>query len=295
MDKHRAGQMELALGTVQFGLAYGIAGRGYAIPEQEARSILECAWTQGVCTLDTAAAYGDIEQRLGRLCEGLPFRIISKVPSIPSELDPGQAAQRAVTQAVQSRKRLGGNLAGIMLHRSEDLEGNRGQKVWQELSAWSQDEGVVLGVSCYSPKDYLSLRELYGITLTQLPGNAFDQRIANDIPQPLAGTEIHLRSAFLQGLLLMSLDQAKSKLPQTEQALKRWHEWCGEKGLSPLEGALSSVKSFSAVSQVVVGVDSKKHLEEIIQAWNRTHAADSAELANSSPEVIDPRQWKVAV
>lgn len=284
--------MELALGTVQFGLAYGIAGRGYAVPEEEARSILECAWEHGIRTLDTAAAYGDIEQRLGRLCEGLAFRIISKIPSVPSELDDGQAATWTVTQAIQSRRRLGANLAGMMFHRSQDLEGKRGLMVWQELSAWSRDEGVTLGVSCYSPEDYLVLREIFGITLAQLPGNAFDQRIASDIPVRLPSVEFHLRSAFLQGLLLLPLNEAKLKLPHAAAALDRWHTWCTENRLSPLHAALSAVKTFSAVSQVVVGVESKKQLEAIVQAWSCTYPLDSSLLAVNSLEIIDPRQWK---
>jgi aryl-alcohol dehydrogenase-like predicted oxidoreductase len=285
--------MELALGTVQFGLAYGIAGRGYAVPEEEVRSILESAWERGIRTLDTAAAYGDIEQRLGRLCKGLTFRIISKIPSVPPELDDGQAAKWVVTQATQSRERLGANLAGMMLHRSQDLAGKRGLKIWQGLSAWSRSEGITPGVSCYSPEDYLGLRELFGITLAQLPGNAFDQRIANDIPVQFPGVEIHLRSAFLQGLLLLPLHQAKLKLPRAAAALERWHAWCKEKRLAPIEAALSVVKTFSAVSQVVVGVDSKTHFEEITQAWDRTLDLDSRELMIDSLDIIDPRRWKV--
>jgi aryl-alcohol dehydrogenase-like predicted oxidoreductase len=287
--------MELALGTVQFGLAYGIAGRGYAVPEKEARSILEFAWSNGLRTLDTAAAYGDIEQRLGHLCNGMAFRIISKVPSIPLDLNDAQAVKWVIAQATKSRQRLGVNLEGLMLHDSKDLYGDRGQKIWQELSAWSKDESVALGVSCYSPKDYLNLHKLFGITLVQLPGNGLDQRIAADIPVQCPGVEIHLRSAFLQGLLLLPIDQAKRKLPQAASALNRWHAWCKEKSLSPLEAAISAVKSFSAVSKVVVGVESTRQFEEVSQAWGRASPLNPVELAVNSLEIIDPRQWKASV
>ena len=84
--------MQLALGTVQFGLAYGITGKGQVVPEREVRGILARAWERGVRTLDTAAAYGDIEARLKGLCEGRAFRVISKVPVVPDQLPASEAA-----------------------------------------------------------------------------------------------------------------------------------------------------------------------------------------------------------
>lgn len=286
--------MELALGTVQFGLAYGIAGRGSAVSENEARSILEHASACGLGTLDTAAAYGDIEQRLGNLCQGLAFRVISKIPSVPRELNDVDAVKWTITHATKSRHRLGTSLKGLMFHESKDLDGDRGQKIWQELSAWSIDQNIVLGVSCYSPKDYLDLHSLFGIKLTQLPGNALDQRIPMDIPVKCTDVEIHLRSAFLQGLLLLNLEQVKLKLPQALPSLERWQAWCTTRSLSPLEAALSAVKSFNAVSKVIVGVESKSQLEEIIQSWNRALPIDPSDLAVNSLEIIDPRQWKAS-
>lgn len=286
--------MKLALGTVQFGLAYGIAGRGAAVPEDEVRSILAAAWDAGVRTLDTAAAYGDIEERLGRLCEGLDFRIVSKIPALPGGKSDADAVRWALRSAEQSRRRLGGKLAGLMLHRSQDLDGRRGEALWRELSAWALEHGVTLGVSCYAPADFVRLHEELGICLVQLPGNAFDQRIATDLPSTLRGAEIHLRSAFLQGLLLLPPHQAKLKLPQAGAALERWAAWCAEQGLPPLQAALSAVKSFAAVSEVVVGVDNCEQFMEISAAWNRCAPLDASALAVGAPEIIDPRLWKVA-
>lgn len=285
--------MELALGTVQFGLAYGVAGRGCPVPDDNVRSILECAWERGVRILDTAAAYGDIEQRLGRLCEEMPFRIISKISSVPSQLDDIQAAAWAKMQAKQSRQRLGDCLSGLMFHTADDLSDERGRMVWQTLAEWASNEGVTLGASCYSPQVALNLFDSLSIALAQLPGNALDQRIANDIPMAMPGLEIHLRSAFLQGLLLMPLTQAQYKIPQASSALHLWHKWCAAHHLSPLIAALSIIKSFASVSVVVVGVDSLAHLCEITDAWEQAHPRIAVELAVATPEIIDPRFWKI--
>lgn len=284
--------VQLALGTVQFGLAYGIAGRGEAVPDDEARAILEDAAARGVRTLDTAADYGDIESRLSRLAAGLPLEIVSKVPAIPLELAPAAAADFAVRMAQRSRERLGPLLRGLMLHRSTDLVGERGDAVWPALQAWARADGVRLGASCYDPADSDELARRHGIALTQVPGNAFDQRIADaDAHAPLRQVEVHLRSAFLQGLLLMPQDDAKRRLPAAAAALERWHADCARRGTPPLLSALAIVKSFSLVTHVVVGVDRLAQWIDIAEAWERARPVHAPELACQEPEVIDPRLW----
>lgn len=283
--------MQLALGTVQFGLAYGIAGNTQAVPPQEVRAILEDAASRGVRTLDTAAAYGDIEERLASLVGDLPFEIISKVPSIPDELTPEQAQAWALGSAQRSLDRLGAPLKGLMLHRASDLQGDRGDLVTPALNEWCSRHGIAFGASCYEAGQAAQLAEGRGIRLTQLPGNAFDQRVAR-AADALQDVDVHLRSAFLQGLLLMPLQQAQSRLPAASEILTRWHQRCAAADLQPLEAALGLVKSFQAVSTVLVGVDSLAQWRDIASAWAATQALTWPDLACQDHTIIDPRHWK---
>lgn len=284
--------MQLALGTVQFGLAYGIAGSGQAVPEAQVRRILAAAWDRGVKTLDTAAAYGDIEPRLADLCGRLPFQVVSKVPSIPDAMAPDEAASWAVAQAVQSRRRLGPLLTGLMCHRADDLLGERGQAVYSALQGWAVSEGIALGASCYGPETLLSIHEQHPLAIAQLPGNALDQRLPQAINEGLPGVDVHLRSAFLQGLLLMPQALGSARVPAAKAALQRWYGWCQAQAVSPLVGALSLVKSFKAVSTVVIGVETVEQFEDIATAWANATPALAPQLAVDAPSVIDPRAWK---
>jgi len=284
--------MELALGTVQFGLAYGIAGTGHAVPETETRRILDAAWAHGVRTLDTASTYGDIECRLARLCGSNPFRIVSKVPAIPPALAPQEAANFALAQAEQSKQRLGQRLSALLCHRAEDLLGERGLAVYPALQRWADTEGVALGASCYGPDELLSVHNLHPVAVAQIPGNALDQRLPLALPQAMPDVDIHLRSAFLQGLLLMPEDAGCARLPAAAPALKRWHAWCVAHQLRPLVGALSIVKAFAAASTVVVGVETAAQFEDIASAWASASPALAPQLADHPPAVIDPRTWK---
>jgi len=295
LRSNRQTDVKLALGTVQFGLAYGIAGRGEAIPDHEARAILEDASARGVRTIDTAADYGDIESRLARLAAGLPLEIVSKVPAIPAALGPADAAAFAVAMADRSRERLGPLLRGLMVHRSTDLVGERGDAVWPALQAWARADGVRLGASCYDPADADQLARTRGIALTQVPGNAFDQRIADtQAHEPLRAVEVHLRSAFLQGLLLMPLADAKRRLPAAAAALERWHADCARRGIAPLQSALAIVKSFELVSCVVVGVDRLSQWTEIADAWDAAEPLHEPALACQQADITDPRLWSTS-
>jgi len=263
------------------------------VPEDEVRAILEDAATQGVTTLDTAAVYGDIESRLVRLAEDLPFRFHSKIPPLAEDLNPEQAARIALAAARQSRYRLGPALTILMAHRTQDFQGERGAAILHSLRPWAKDEGITLGSSCYSPDEAADLTQTCGIAVYQLPGNAFDQRIEEPVAVArLAGVEVHLRSIFLQGLLLMDEDRVAEKLPAAVSLLRRWHAWTAARGLPALEAALSISKAFRSVSKIIVGVDSLHHWREVASAWKRAKPISAPELATGRLDVIDPRKWK---
>lgn len=284
--------MQLALGTVQFGIAYGIAGRGEAVPETEVREILEHAAAEGVTTVDTAAVYGDIESRLGRLGQGLPLEFVSKVPPIDDRLPPPEAAAFALASARRSRARLGPALRGLMTHRAKDLQGARGEAVWQALMPWARGEGIVVGASCYAPEEAVALLGDPGIRLCQIPGNALDQRVNRANAAGLGRIEVHLRSAFLQGLLLMGKERGVSRLPAATEALARWYAWASDRDMRPLEAALAVVKSFTAVSKVVIGVDDLRQWRAVTSAWGTVRPMAANELSTGDMDVIDPRCWK---
>jgi aryl-alcohol dehydrogenase-like predicted oxidoreductase len=278
--------VQLALGTVQFGLAYGIAGRGAPVPADETRQILRAAADAGVELLDTAPAYGDIEERLGELAGDLPFRVVSKIPSLQGATGWRAASAKALAAAELSRRRLGRRLWALLFHHASDLEGDAGREIWEAVRAGAERDGVRLGVSCYSPDERLAVQSL-GPHLVQLPGNALDQRSRRLTPPP----ELHLRSAFLQGLLLMPISSARRRLPAAAAALVRWEKWREARGLSPLDAALSVVKGFASASAVVLGVDRLDQFLQISAAWSRTGPLDAAELAETDLRVIDPRNW----
>lgn len=286
---------ELMLGTAQFGLSYGVAGRGEPIPENEVRIILRRAFELGIRALDTAAVYGDIEQRLLRLADGCEFLVVSKIPKIPNIAEP-EAIAWAQEALLSSVRRLGPLLKGVLFHSAEDLVRPDAHILWDTSSEVAHSNGIRLGVSCYDPQTLLQLlaRDL-PITIAQLPGNALDQRLG-DIDNASIGDawpEIHVRSVFLQGLLLMPESQATQKIPAAAGALRCWHDWCAAREMTPLACALAIAKGLPRVRYCVVGVNSVEQLEEIATHWRTVPAIRAHELSTRQLEIIDPRRWAV--
>ena len=281
--------MKLGLGTVQFGLAYGVAGSAAAVDGFQASRILGAAWDRGVRLLDTAPAYGDIEERLISLCGGRPFDVVSKIPSIPAALDVSQRLDWVLTNARRSLVRLGENLRGLLFHDSEDLPTFFASEVLDGLMEWGQRSGVVIGVSSYDPQ-LLSQQGLSSrIQIVQVPGNALDQRIVG--VGRVDGIEVHLRSAFLQGLLALPINTAVQRVPESRDALLSWADWCERRSLTPVEAALSVVKSFP-VDVCLVGVQEPKQFEELADSWQRALPVCAPELSVTEPLVTDPRKWR---
>jgi hypothetical protein len=282
----------LALGTVQFGVAYGVSGAAAPVPEAEVGAILRRAHALGVHTLDTAAAYGDIEQRLARLCGDLPFEIVSKLPPLPQAASAAERRHAALSALARSRERLGSRLRGLLFHRTEDLLETDGEELWQACVAAAGEADLALGVSCYSPDALAQAARGRHLALAQLPASALDQRLVHT-GAPV-GVELHVRSVFLQGLLLMRSDEAVKRVPAAAGALARWRHRAADRGLTPLQLALACAKGLPGISRVVVGVDSLAQLEQIAEAWATVPQLCEPGLACDDLAVIDPRHWSPA-
>ncbi len=288
--------MRLALGTVQFGLDYGIANARGRTPHDEVARILERAALAGMDTLDTAAAYGQAEQVLGAIgVKG--WRVVSKVPPVPPDCEDGQAW--VVRHAEGSIKTLGiDRLDGLLLHRSADLTGAQGAAVAQGLRVvkargWSRQ----VGVSVYSPQALHTLPEDLSLDLVQAPLSVLDQRMVCDevVARRMGeGMVFHARSVFLQGLLLMPPQARPEHFTPWAPLWARWDALVSQHGGSATAACLGFAKAQSLASRVVVGVDTLAQLEEILVAWEQAPSFNASDLACEDPLLLEPYNWSKA-
>jgi aryl-alcohol dehydrogenase-like predicted oxidoreductase len=123
--------MRLALGTVQFGLPYGVKNSSGQVSRDDARSILKLASVNGIDTLDTAVAYGDAENCLGEI--GVhKFKLVTKLPRLPDDcLDVDDWVQM---QMDASLSRLGvKKVYGLLIHHADQLLSINGSSLYSAL------------------------------------------------------------------------------------------------------------------------------------------------------------------
>jgi aryl-alcohol dehydrogenase-like predicted oxidoreductase len=261
--------MKLALGTVQFGLDYGVANASGRVAEQEALAIVLRAQEGGMDTLDTAIAYGSSETVLGQL--GIEqWKTITKLPAAPDDCDDVGQWVRCQLQQSMARLRVT-RLYGVLLHRPcQLLERSTGPALYaalQEIKA--QGRVRKIGVSIYAPIELDALFNAYAFDLVQAPLNILDRRLV-DMGWARClhemGVEVHVRSAFLQGLLLMPPGQRPASFARWSDIWNTWDTWLDEIGLTPLQACLRYFNNLPEIDRVVVGVDTVAQLNEILGA-----------------------------
>jgi aryl-alcohol dehydrogenase-like predicted oxidoreductase len=286
---------KLALGTVQFGITYGIANNSGQVKPREVCKILEFANSNAIQTLDTAIAYGESETVLGKQ-DLSDFSLITKLPAVP--IDTSDIVSWVNHQLEGSLQRLNITAVdGLLLHRPAQLLEKFGGALYRQLENFKQ-QGLVkrIGISIYEPEELDLLCEHFHFDLIQAPFNIIDNRLCetgwlkrlSDM-----GTAVHVRSVFMQGLLLMSELQRPRKFSRWDGLWKAWDQWLKETQQTPLQACLRHALAVPEIEKVVVGVDSVTQLKQIIEASKGTCEPAPPGLLMTDKDLLNPSHWNV--
>lgn len=289
--------MKIGLGTVQFGLDYGVTNSNGIVSRDECLSILGVAGAGGIKILDTAAAYGDSESVLGELLPACAYKFDIITKTIP--LRTSEVADREINAL---REVIGRSLIRLktdcidtlLVHHAEDLLVPGGDRLYEELIRLI-DDGTVkrIGFSAYEACQIELILGKFKFSVVQLPISVFDQRlIESGTLRALKdqGVEVHARSIFLQGLLLQGA-AAPERFSRWSALMNRYDQFLASKGLTPLAAALGFVASLPEVEVVLVGVTSARELAQCLAAYAEDMRVDFGEFSVKDNDLIDPRRW----
>lgn len=285
---------QIAIGTAQFGIpSYGVANTSGCLTIAEANRVLRFAELSGIDTLDTAVAYGQSEEILGQIGM-VGWKVVTKLPALPSRCADVTGWVYAEVRGSLGRLRLD-RLHGLLLHCPGDLLGPAGPEYLSALDTL-KGSGLVdkVGVSIYAPEDLDSLFALRRFDLVQAPMSILDQRmIHSGWTRRLAreGVELHARSVFLQGLLLMPETVRMERFPCWSNIWRIWSDWLKQTRLTPLRACLAYALSVEGVDRVIVGVDRVAHLEEIVEASTADIPSPPKWPELIDPILLNPRLW----
>jgi aryl-alcohol dehydrogenase-like predicted oxidoreductase len=284
---------ELVLGTAQLGFEgrYGITNTAGRLTPTAVRDLLTAAVAGGIRTFDTAEAYGDAEEQLGALMPegGQGVRYITKFGLRPEGPADVSASIGAALERLAATR-----LHGVLLHRVDDVDDPRFPDVLAQLRA-ERDVGRVarIGVSVY---DVVELERCIAafpdFDILSFSGSIVDRRL---LDHPLVadlhagGVECHVRSVFLQGLLLASPEQLPERFATLGPVLRAMDEASSAQGADRIAWALAGARR-DWVDGVTVGATSARQLAGITTAWRAVTSPVRLELTVAD-DVLDPRRW----
>lgn len=273
---------KIVLGTVQFGLQYGVNSAGR--PSEEAvKGILAEAAKGGITTLDTSSAYGNSEEILGECTtpeEG--FKIVSKYPK-------GETSVGEMFNGSLSRLKVK-NLYGYLLHHFEVYKSN--PNVWDEFRALKEAGKVQkIGFSLYSPEELqFILDNKSPFDLIQVPFNIFEKKflpLMKEVHE--RGVEVHVRSTFLQGLFFKDRNALPEKLQPMKKYLLQLDEFSMKSELSISEIALNYNLQNPYIDGVLIGVDNVEQLKTNLASVKDTPI--DIEINVKEQELLNPVNW----
>jgi aryl-alcohol dehydrogenase-like predicted oxidoreductase len=301
--------MRLALGTVQFGLDYGISNQQGKVTPNQVRDILQQAEALGIDTLDCAGAYGNSEKVLGELGASERFNLISKIPALSEDQD-------SITPFIeQSLANLQcSTLDTLLFHQANNLLNHPNKsKLFSQLALLKKQQLVNnIGVSVYSPEQLIAIIHNYPIDTAQVPINVFDQRfISRDTIQLCQdqGVKLHARSLFLQGLLFIEQAQLNSYFKPYQDKLNEFTALSQYLSCSKLTLALALLAQYlpynkeqkashAVIEKLVVGVCNTQQLTEIVNAYQQSEGLTVTRdelrlLADDRLDFINPSLWQL--
>jgi aryl-alcohol dehydrogenase-like predicted oxidoreductase len=294
-------RQQFALGTAQFGLDYGVTNTRGRLDDATMRAVLEASRDAGITLLDTASGYGDSEQRLGAALQALaghPWQVMTKTPAVPTAAVDDDAIANLTRAWHTSQTRLApARIDALLVHQADDLLKPGAERLVTWLQAL-REAGEVrqIGISVYDPRQLDAVVSRHAGTvfdIVQLPANIADQRwVRHPLLRKMrqAGTAIHVRSLFLQGLLLAPGADTSFAGPDAADWLRRFHAEVARRGRSPLQACLEFFRSQADFDVAVIGATSAHELAQIVSAFESCEPRSWADWP-AAGGWADPRKW----
>ena len=281
---------KLVIGTVQFGLDYGIANQDGQINADEIMLILDFAYENGINTLDTAKAYGSSETSIGEYLKQTEnnWHIITKV---------NDRNQSAIIQIQDSIKKLTVKPTIVLAHSMNLFLEPRFQSEFQEAKENKLIRSI--GVSLYNENEINQVLESeLKPDVVQLPMNILDLRLYHNGQLSELfdkGIEIHVRSVFLQGLFYLSKVDLEVRFKDAIPYLDKLKSISAEADLTISELSLLWLVSLKEVSKVIIGVHNvgqlKTHLMTLKNDVNSSVFEEALSVNYENENILNPSLW----
>ena len=276
--------MKLALGSAQFGLNYGISNNSGVVKLNEIKKIISYAKKNNVNYIDTAPAYGNSQKKLGKINLN-KFRVITKLPKLPKDIKKNKIGiwiESTLKTHLNDLKIK--NFYAILMHNPDDLLSKSGIIIFKKLRELKKKKLFLkIGAAVYTTTQLENILKKFKLDLINFPFSVGNTKFLNNNLLSLIKkrkSEIHIRSVFMQGLLLI---KNKSRIPKklkNTRFLENWHMFLKKNKIDPLEGCIQFIKLRKEFNVVIIGVDNLDQFKQIIKFFNEDKIIDYPKILN---------------
>ena len=284
---------KIILGSANFNQTYGI--KRNSIKTKEIKKLLNYALEKKIKLIDTSPLYHQSEKIIGKL-NNSRFKIISKIPKKPKKIKKKEI-NKWLRQSVMSSLKIKKirKFECLLLQDAKSLLSENGNEIYKSINSIKKNLFTKkIGISIYEFKILEKILKRFKFDVIQVPLNIFDQRLIETgwlKEFKKRKIEIHARSIFLQGILLLGYNNLPNKLKKFKYIWKNWENWLKENKLSRLQACLSFKKHHKKLDGVVLGLDSKKQLKNIFEYKKVKNFSSMSSLSVKNEQLTDPRKW----
>lgn len=281
---------KIILGSANFDNIYGL--RKLYVKKTKVKKILKLAKKNGINFIDTANIYGKSEEIIGR-SGSKDFEIISKLPKIDKEINIKRFIKKKLNETLKKLKKK--SLYAYLVHNSNDLFNKTGKITIKTLSQFKRQKLIKkIGVSVYEVDELKKILKVFKPDIVQLPINILNQSfLKNNFLNKIKklGIEIHVRSIFLQGMLLDKKFSYKNE--EILEKVNKIDKICKKNKITKLGCLMGFITNLQEVDKILIGVDNVNQLKNIIKnIQNPVQISNSRKLAITNLKIVDPRSWK---
>jgi len=282
--------MKIGIGTVQWGKIYGISNYSGIPSDDEIEKILNYAKNNNISFLDTASVYGNSEKRIGKLAKG-NFKITTKINLLSNKNSIKIELKKSINNLKAS------SVYACLFHDIKDVLFNSTN--WDELKLEKERGNVTkIGFSLYNTDELEELLERGFIPdIVQLPYSILDRKFEPFFGRLRnLGTEIHVRSVFLQGLYFFNVDKLSDYFKPIKKNLIFINKIAKDLNIDLLDVLIQFVLFNNMIDKVIFGVESLKQLKQIKKSSENKNLYNEIyrsvkDINVENKEILNPSNW----
>jgi len=284
---------KICLGSANFGKNYGY--KNSKVKKKEFSKIFKYAKFKKINYIDTAFNYSNSQKIIGK--NSINLKIITKIPKIPYFItNPELWIKKIISKSLKDLNTK--KLYAVLFHYPpHQIDKKRFIKIINYLEDLKKKKIInKIGISAYNINEIRRSFTIYKFQIIQFQANILDQNILkNPYIKFLKkkGVEIHIRSIFLQGMLLSDISDIPRKFRYLKKPLIYFDNWVKKQKISKLSACLQYIFPFSMIDKIVLGTNNYLQFKQTVEAIEKINGKLNLprQLKNINSRKLNPKNW----